>query len=156
MNDPTSLVLAQCLLAEAQTGSKIEKAAIAHILLKRWKTISLNKPRIGFRAVIRQYCSIFKIKNPNARQKWILNLKWHRMPTKHAQDWLDVKDIVKAVEAGALQDPLPSSIHFGNRQDHITRVKTGMLGRVRRLPKELEDPETGNTVVLQNYFYERS
>jgi hypothetical protein len=159
-NDQTRLSLAQCLVAETGWGNFAEKAAVAHVLIKRWEDRRRVEKHVTLNTVIRRYCSVFKAKTP---KPWVRRLPSGELRhdpgmkpytwTEYIEPWRQVRHFVGMLEAGWVLDPTYEACHFGSVDDHHKRVRTGKLKRVRLLPHQVRDPNTGDEVRLNNYFY---
>jgi hypothetical protein len=157
----TKLALAQCLVAETGWGNEVEKAAVAHILVKRWRLWRTSDSGRNARLVqmIRRYCAIHnpKVKSPNA---WVRQLRWSsRVPkvcgANCSYRWEAVMAFVDDFASGVVPDPLPTACHWGDDSDHESRVKKGKIQPpVRELPRRVK--HNGSTVALKNRYYARS
>lgn len=162
----TRLMLAQCLVAETGWDSWAEKAAVLHVLVKRHALAERYGIRRPLSTTVRAYCAVHRTKPLSPRQRWIKRLPWgplkrdpgildHAVPwQRRAVAWDEIREFVDLMALGEVPDPLPSAIHFGNEQDHRTRVLRGMLGKVRQLKGPIPDPWTAEKVELVNYYYE--
>ncbi len=137
-NVTTKQLAAQCLVAEAglhdRAGLDKERAAIMHILVKRWVQLQGYR-KTPLAKMIRNYCSVHHAK-PNTAAAWVKRLRWGQSAHVAAcpyceEQWEVVQDFVEAFSRGEIQDPLPSAMHFGNDADHRARVKEGRIGKVK-------------------------
>lgn len=155
-NVPTKLALAQCLVAETGWGYEVEKAAVAHVLVKRWVMINGHRT-VSLLKTVRAYCAIHHRNGGDAKRPWIKQLRWSTRWTPKScgrlcsDNWPDVMHFVNRFATGRISDPLPTSAHYGNEDDHRNRVLKGKLGRVRLLPRTIT--HEGSIVRLQNLFY---
>lgn len=158
------LALAQCLVAETSLSAPTEQAAVAHVLIKRWNQVKIQNPVYPFADMVRSYCAVFKVKNPTPRQRWIRALPYGWLTQTppdatepfevYAGKWQELLNWVDLIGYGNVKDPIPEAMHWGNLQDHRTRVRKGKLGIVRRISGTVEDVTCpGRTVRLENFYY---
>jgi hypothetical protein len=74
-NSETHLLLAQCMIAEADESEK-DHLAIAYASRNWWLFRKDKYPELRYRDILRSYCSVHKLSNKSlsARQRWIRQL----------------------------------------------------------------------------------
>ncbi len=158
----TKLALAQCLFAEVGPDAQAaERAAIAHVLVKRW-VLQQGHSSTNLIDMILRYCSVHHATRPTAKQRAIRRLApgapvpsllSGARPAVVTAKWECLLLFVDDFASVLIPDPLPAALHFGSSRDHKKRVRTGKLGKVRLLPRTVTDPFTGRQVRLSNLFY---
>lgn len=151
----TKLAVAQCLVAETSWGAEVEKAAVAHVLVKRWLTVN-GRQEISLLRMVRAYCAMHHKKVKLGARRWLRQLRWSTKTPRACgelckRNWPAVMNFVETFATGKIADPLPQARHFGNEEDHRKRVLRGKLGPVRLLPRAVV--HQGSIVRLTNFFY---
>lgn len=172
-DDATRLALGQCDVAEAGWRNHTEHAAMAFVLLRRWREYNERHPDapITFEQEIRQYCHVHRVERASSSNGWALGLTWGPLEAdpreaadprpmctgddcwrRYASRWDAVRAAVLAFEAGELRDPMPLAIIWGGAMDHGGSAPSLVwLGpTVHSIVNE-----DGGPVLLANRFYGR-
>lgn len=161
-NDDTRLSLGQCMVAERRWDreDRTEHAAIAHVLLRRWRRYREMHPgsTYSFDQMIRQYCAVHRASDPSPHQRWVRNLPWGPMETdpgmdpeetdwhNYTDDWDRTRETVTLFEQGELRDPLPHAMQWGSTSD-------GNPHGGSPLPRVVMSVGGRRAVALLNWFY---
>jgi hypothetical protein len=113
--------LARTLVAEADWHTP-DHAAIAHVLVKRWRIAS--GPRgllhgIRFEDFVREYSALWKPEHTN-RKRGIRALPWGPFPERSQWGggrWDVVRKWVEKWGTGRVNDPCPKALHWGGTMD---------------------------------------
>jgi len=159
-NDSTRLALGQCYVAENRWRNRTEHAAMAYVLLRRWRRYLRMHPgsTYSFEDQIRDYCAVHRTSSPSPHQTWVRALPWGTMETNPGMDpeqtdwrnWVDdwdyARETVTLFETGALRDPLPGAMNWGSTDD-------GNPHRGIPMPRVIASVVDDGFVLLNNHFY---
>lgn len=158
--DSSRLALGQCFVAEARWRNRTEHAAMAHVLVRRWRhyLAAHRGSDYTFEQMVRQYCAVHRAPEPTPHQLWVRALPWGTMVVNPGMDpeqtdwrnWVDdwdyVRETVALFEAGALRDPLPGAMHWGSTDD-------GNPHHGIPMPRVIASIVDDTAVALHNHFY---
>jgi len=112
--ESAQMTLARTLVGEAD-WSEPDHAAIAHVLVKRWRRQVKHKPE-GFEHFIQRYSAVWKLDTP--RKRAVRALPWGEFVGPWGgKRWLKVQRFVRRWGDGLVADPCPEALHWGGTMD---------------------------------------